>query len=504
MSPETVRVRRLTLVATALGSSLAFLDATVVIVALPQIESDLELGLAGQQWVVLGYALSLSALYLVFGAVGDRVGLRRTFVAGVVLFALASILCAAASSEAALVAGRALQGVGGAALTTTSLALLRVTWADEAGRAIGLWTSLTSVATVAGPPLGGVIVESVSWRWIFLLNAPLAVAVVVLALAGRSGADRAGGRASLDLVGSALTAVGLAGVTFALVEVRERGPGTVAAPALLGLAALAGLAVWTFAAREPVVPPRLLRRPGIVPANLVTLVLYAALGAHLLFLPLYVQFLGFSATTAGLVFAPPSLALIFLAPRFGRTADRYGPRWPIAGGAALIGAGTLLLLAVDGREDAWTWGVASLALFALGLSAVVAPITAAALSPAPKELAGVASGLNQTGARIGGVLAVAAVGTLAGWVFSRSGGAGPTPFDPDAAGDSRGAGVDAFRAVVVCVAVLAFAGAGLASAFLRGTRPGRAAAVDGDEAVAGMPTPCPARPGHPRGAEAAP
>mgnify|MGYP000504076639 CR=1 FL=1 len=511
MSPETLRVRRLTLVATALGSSLAFLDTTVVIVALPRIERDLELGLAGQQWVVLGYSLTLSALYLVFGAVGDRVGLRRTFMAGVVVFALASLLCAAAASEAALVGGRALQGVGGAALTTTSLALLRVTWADEAGRAIGLWTSLTGVATVAGPPLGGVLVESVSWRWIFLLNAPLAVAVVVLALAGRSDADRSGGRASLDLAGSALTALGLAGVAFALVEVRERGAGAVAVPALLGLAALTALAVWTFAARDPVVPPRLLRRSGVVPANLVTLVLYAALGAHLLFLPLYVQFLGFSATTAGLVFAPPSLALIFLAPRFGRTADRYGPRWPIAGGAALIGAGTLLLLAVDGRGDAWTWGVASLALFALGLSAVVAPITAAALSPAPEELAGVASGLNQTVARIGGVLAVASVGALAGWVFSRSGGSGATPFDADAADEGRGAGVDAFRAVVACVSALAFAGAALAAAFLRGTLPGRAAERADEQAVAGMPTPCPAGAGRPpptearpRGAEAAP
>jgi EmrB/QacA subfamily drug resistance transporter len=502
--PEATRTRRLTLAATALGSALAFLDSTVVVVALPQIEADLDLGLVGQQWVVLGYALALSALYLVFGAIGDRIGLRRTFVGGVVVFATASVSCALAVGEGTLVAGRVLQGVGGAALTTTSLALLRVTWAEEAGRAIGLWTSLTSVATVAGPPLGGLLVDLASWRWIFVINIPLAAVTVLLALAASSEREARSGRASLDLVGSTLTAVGLAGITYALVEMPERGVGAVALPALVGIAALAALVVWTFRARNPVVPPSLLRRPGIVPANVVTLVLYAALGAHLLFVPLYAQFLGLSPTLAGFVFAPSSVALIFLAPRFGRIADRYGPRWPIAGGALLIGAGVLLLLAVDERSDVWTWGIVSLAVFALGLSAVVAPITSAALSPAPEALAGVASGLNQTVARVGGVLSVAAIGALAGWVFSRSGGTGATPFDPEAVGESRGAGVDAFRAVVVGVAALAWTGAALAAAFLRGTRPGRVADTLGDETLAGMPTPCVARGSHPRGAEAVP
>jgi EmrB/QacA subfamily drug resistance transporter len=501
------RVRHLTLAATALGSALAFLDTTVVVVALPRMEDDLGLGLAGQQWVVLGYALALSALYLVFGAIGDRAGLRRTFVAGVVVFAGASLVCAAATSEAMLVAGRALQGVGGAALTTTSLALLRVTWAGEAGRAIGLWTSLTSIATVGGPPLGGVIVEASSWRWVFVINIPLAVLVTVLALAGRGPGEEAEeqGRSSLDLVGSALVAVGLAGVTYALVEVRDRGVEGVALPALAGLVALAAFAAWTARARDPVVPRRLLAAPGLVPANLVTLTIYAGLGAHLLFLPLYVQFLGFSPTTAGLVFAPPSIALVLLAPRFGRMADRYGPRWPIAGGATVLGTGILLLLGIDERSDLWTWGVAGVAVFALGLAAVVAPITAAALAPAPDDLSGVASGLNQTVARIGGVLAVAAAGALAGWVFARSGGTGSTPFDPGAEGAVRAAGIDAFRALVVAIAATIYAGAALAALLLGGTRPGRAA--EQETSLAGMPTPCAtraARGARPRGAEAAP
>lgn len=463
------RVRTLTLFATALGSALAFLDTTVVIVALPRMDEDMGLGLSGQQWVYLAYALALSAFYLVGGAIGDRVGLRRTFIVGVVLFAAASLLTAVAPSEGVLIGGRALQGVGGAVLTTTSLALLRVTWAGAAGRAIGLWTSLTSIATVGGPPLGGLIVQTVSWRWIFLINVPLAIVTIALAVAGRGENERAQGRSTLDLVGSALVAVGLAGITYALVEVRERGLQAVLPPFVGGVLALAALGVWTLRARNPLVPPALLRLPGLGAANLVTLVMYAALGAHLLFLPVYLQFLGFGPTLAGVVFVPPSLGMILLAPRFGRYADRNGPRLPIAAGAATIGASALLLLPVSTRAEAWTWGVASIVVFSLGLPAVVAPITAAALSPAPAGLAGVAAGLNQTIARVGGILSVAAIGALAGALFIRQGGTGATPFDPEASGTVRDAGVSAFHAVALSVAALAFAAAALAAVFLRGS-----------------------------------
>jgi EmrB/QacA subfamily drug resistance transporter len=464
------RVRMLTLFATALGSALAFLDTTVVIVALPRMDADLGLGLTGQQWVYLAYALSLSAFYLVGGAIGDRVGLRRTFIAGVALFAAASLLTALAPSEGVLIGGRALQGVGGAVLTTSSLALLRVTWAREAGRAIGLWTSLTSLATVGGPPLGGLIVQTVSWRWVFLINVPLATIAVALALAGRGEDESGRGRSTLDLVGSALVAIALAGISYALVEVRERGLAHVLPFLVVGVAALGGLAAWTLRARDPVVPPSLLRVPGLAAANLVTLVMYAALGAHLLFLPVYLQFLGFTPALAGLVFAPPSIGLILLAPRFGRYADRNGPRFPIAAGAATIGVAVLLLLPATSRPEAWTWGVASICLFALGLPAVVAPITAAALWPAPEDLAGVAAGLNQTVARVGGILSVAAIGALAGTLFVGRGGTGDTPFDPAAVGSVYAAGVDAFHGVVLSVSGLAFLASVLAVTFLRGDR----------------------------------
>ena len=457
--------RSLTLAATALGSGVAFLDTTVVIVALPSIESDLDLGLGGQQWVVLGYSLALSALYLPSGAVGDRLGLRRTFIAGAVLFAVASMACALANSEAWLVAGRVLQGVGGAALTTASLALLRVVWEGEEGRAIGLWTSLTSMATIAGPALGGILVELSSWRWIFLANGPLAVVVIILAVAGKTEGETGRGRSTLDPIGAALAAAGLAGLSYALVELDRRGFAAVAPIAIAGGVALVCLWFWTFRSSDPLVPPRLLRCPGLAAANAVTLIVYAALAAHLLLFPVYLQFLGFSAVVAGLSFTLPSIALVVLAPRAGALADRIGPRRPILAGCVVIAVSLCFLLPIDDEPSAWRWGVIGLAVFAVGLAGVVAPITAAALSPAPTELAGIASGLNQTVARAGGVLSVAGVGALASFVFERNGGTGDTPFDPEATGLTRAAGIDAFRVSVVAIALIA-AAAALASLFL--------------------------------------
>lgn len=462
--------------ATALGSALAFLDATVVVVALPTIERDLELGLAGEQWVFLSYTLALAALYLVGGAVGDRVGLRQTFVAGTVVFALASALCAAAPDAGLLIAARALQGVGGALLTTTSLALLRVVWADQAGRAIGLWTSLTSVATVVGPPAGGALVEWVSWRWIFLINVPLAAVTVALAIAGRCKAEHVE-RRPLDLVGSLLSALALAALTYALIEGAEHGVAHVVWAAVIAAVSVPAFAVWTLRARSPIVPPALFSCVNVAAANLVTLLVYAALGGFIVFVPLYLQFLGFSPFEAGLALTPTSVVLVLLAPRFGALADRQGPRLYLGCGAALIGAGILLLLLVDERSTFWTAGLASLVLFSLGLAALVAPITAAAIGTAPPALAGIASGLNQAVARVGGLIAVALIGLVVAVVFEASGGPpDATPLSPATADSGRDASIDAFRAGMVLAAAFALAGGAVAATRIR-NRPTQAPEV---------------------------
>jgi EmrB/QacA subfamily drug resistance transporter len=453
--------RRLTLAATVIGSSLAFIDATVVIVALPTIERDLELGLSGQQWVLLSYSLALAALYLVAGAIGDRRGRRETFVVGVSGFALASLLAAVAPTGDLLIAARALQGVAGALLTVNSLALLREVYGEEAGRAIGLWTAFTSVATVAGPPAGGALVEWVSWRWIFLLNLPLAALTIVLAFAGR-GPQREEHRVGrLDLPGAALAAIGFGSLTYAMVEGAESGFGDYWWAFVVAVASLAAFAVVETRTPEPMLPFALFRQRNFTAANLETFLVYGALYGNLVFFTIYLQFLGFSPFEAGLLNIPTSAIMIALAARFGSLADRYGPRLFLTLGPSLVGLGTLLYLFVDERSDFWTMGVPGLLLFAFGLAMLVAPITATALSSAPSEYAGIASGVNSTVSRLGSLIAIAVVGLVIALVFdSRVGETNAVPLAKEQADpELRDASVDAFRAGMLVVVGLAFAGA---------------------------------------------
>ena len=454
--------KRLTLAATILGSSLAFIDATVVIVALPTIEEDLGLGLTGQQWVFLSYSLALAALYLVGGAVGDRYGRRRVFVAGAAGFALASLLAAAAPNEAVLILARALQGVAGAFLTTNSLALLRGAYGADSGRAIGLWTSFTSVATILGPPAGGALVEWVSWRWIFLLNLPLAAAAVFLAILGREEAERASERTGrLDLAGAALAATGFGLLTYGLVEGAERGFGDlwwtfVAAALALGAFVLVELRV-----DEPMLPFALFRERNFAAANAQTFLVYAGLYGFLVFFTLYLQFLGFSPFEAGLLNIPTSVVMIVLAARFGGLADRHGPRLYLTVGPALIGLGTLVFAVVDTKSEFWTYGIAGLLLFSFGLAMMVAPITATALKSAPERYAGIASGVNSTVSRLGSLMAIAVIGLVITLVFEASTdvvGAVPMAIDQTVP-ELREASVEAFRAGMAVAAALAFAGA---------------------------------------------
>ena len=458
--------RRLTLAATILGSSLAFVDATVVIVALPTIEEDLGLGLTGQQWVFLSYSLALAALYLVGGAIGDRYGRRNTFIAGATGFALASLLAGAAPNEAILLVARALQGVAGAFLTTNSLALLRGVYGAESGRAIGLWTSFTSVATIAGPPAGGALVEWVSWRWIFLVNLPFAAAAVALAVVGRCREVPPERLGRLDVPGAALAAAGFGLLTYGLVEGAERGFGDLWWAFPLAAAALAAFVVVERRVKQPMLPFELFRRRNFAVANAQTFLVYAALYGFFVFFTIYLQFLGFTPFEAGLLNIPSSLVMIALAARFGTLADRHGPRLYLTVGPALIGLGTLVFMVVDEKSDFWTAGIAGLLLFSLGLAMMVAPITATALKSAPERYAGIASGVNSTVSRLGSLIAVAVIGLVISLVFeARTDAPDAVPIARDqTAPELRDASVDGFRAGMLLAAALAFAGAAVGAA----------------------------------------
>ena len=460
--------RRLTLVATILGSSLAFIDASVVIVALPTIERDLDLGLTGEQWIFLSYSLALAALYLVGGALGDRFGRRRVFFWGVIGFAAASVLAGAAPNGATLIVARVLQGVAGAFLTTNSLALLRAVYAENAGRAIGLWTSFTSVAVLLGPPAGGALVEWVSWRWIFFLNLPVAALTLAAAVAGRCDERSMRREGRLDLPGAALSAVGFGALTYALVEGADKGFANVWWAGVFAVAALAAFVWVERRVAEPMLDFKLFRRRNFAAANLETFLVYGALYGQLVYVQLYLQFLGFSPFEASLLGIPASVIMIVLASRFGALADRQGPRLYLTAGPALIGCSLLLLLLVRTREDFWYFGVPSLLLFALGLSMLVAPITATALKSAPQEAAGIASGINSTVSRLGSLITVAVIGAVISLVFEHQ--VGDTGAVPLARGQTdealRDASIVAFHTGILLAALLAFAGAGAAALWI--------------------------------------
>jgi EmrB/QacA subfamily drug resistance transporter len=408
---------RWVLLATVLASGMAFLDATAVTVALPAVGADLDADLAGLQWTVTGYTLALSALILLGGSLGDRLGRRRVFLVGVGWFALASLLCGLAQDTGQLVAARVLQGVGGALLVPGSLALVQATFrhADRA-RAIGLWSALAGVAGLAGPVLAGVLVDAASWRWIFLLNVPLAVGV--LAVAGRhvpeSRPDAAHGR--FDVAGAVLGAAALGCLTAALISAGERPTAAgVAAPGAAGVVAAAAFVVRERRAADPLLPPRLFASRAFTGANLATFAVYAALGGLSLFLSLQLQtVLGYGATAAGAAMLPSILLITLLSPRAGALATRIGPRLPMTVGPLVAAAGTLWLAGVDGGAPYAVEVLPGSLLQGLGMAVTVAPLTATVLAAAPDALTGAASGVNNAVARAAQLLAVAALPVAVG------------------------------------------------------------------------------------------
>lgn len=453
--------RRATLAATILGSSVAFLDTMIVVIALPSIADDLGMGLAGQQWVLLAYSLTLVALYLVAGAVGDRRGHRRVFTAGAVGFAAASVLAGLAPSAAVLIAARALQGVAGAFLTTNSLALLRQTYGPESGRAIGLWTAFTSLATLVGPPLGGAITQWASWRWIFFLNLPLAVAAVVLARSPGGEPVPDGGRA-IDVRGAVTGAAGVALVTYGIVEGAEQGVAAVWWAFAAGGTALVAFWLVERRAADPILPLRLFRRRNFAAVNATTLVVYGAISGIFVYLTLYLQFLGFSPLQTGLAELPVDIAMLVLGARFGTLAGRRGPKPYLVAAPLMLAAAALTFLALGDRSDFWVAGIVGILLLSLGLAVLVAPITNAALTAAPAEETGTAAGVNSTLGRLGGLLAVAILGLVASLVYQASASHG-APLEVGQTDPAlREASVDAFRAAMLVAAGLGILGAAVA------------------------------------------
>ncbi|GDY30250.1 MFS transporter [Gandjariella thermophila] len=411
------------LAATVVGSGMAFLDGTVVNVALPRIGHELGASVAGLQWILDGYLLSLASLILIAGSLGDRYGRRRVFVIGVIWFGAASLLCGLAPDTEALVAVRVLQGVGAALLTPGSLAILQSAFdRNDRARAIGAWSGLAGVATAVGPLVGGLLVQVWSWRLAFLINPPLAVLCVWLA--GRyvpeSCDERLGGHP--DVAGAVLGAAGLAGVTAALVEAPARGvtDPLVVVAAAVGVAALAAFGVRQARGADPIVPPVLFTSITFTLANALTLLMYAALGGVTTLLVLQLQVsLGYPPAAAGLAGLPITVIMLLLSARSGRLAQRIGPRSQLVGGPLLVAAGMLLLRrAVPGTGylDAVLPGVL---VFGLGLAAVVAPVTATVLAAAPDRYVGVASGVNNAVARTGTLLAIAALPAAVGLSGSR-------------------------------------------------------------------------------------
>ncbi|WP_037361917.1 MFS transporter [Amycolatopsis orientalis] len=403
---------------TILGSGMAMLDGTIVNVALPRIGEELGASVAGLQWILDGYLLALAALILVAGSLGDRYGRRRVYLVGVVWFGLASGLCAAAPSTELLVVFRVLQGIGGALLTPGSLAILQSSFSHEdRARAIGSWSGLGGIAAAVGPLLGGLLVQAWSWRLAFLINLPLAVVVVLMARRFVPESRDTTATGHPDYAAAAVGALGLAGVTGALVEAPVRGIGdpVVLIALAVGVAGL-GLFLWLqHRAAEPLVPPSLFRDRTFTLSNALTFVVYAALGGVMMLLVLQLQVsLGYSPTLAGLAGLPITVLMLLLSGRSGALAQRIGPRLQLVVGPIVVGVGMVLLTRVGPGSSYLGSVLPAVAVFGLGLATVVAPVTATVLAAAPDRYAGVASGVNNAIARSGGLLAVAVLPAAAG------------------------------------------------------------------------------------------
>jgi EmrB/QacA subfamily drug resistance transporter len=414
----------LTLLAAILGSSIAFIDSTVVSVALPSIQRDLGGGLAGQQWVSNAYLLTLGSFILLGGSLGDIFGERLVFALGVSGFGVCSLLCALAPTIGFLIAFRALQGVAGALLTPSSLAVIVATFPEgERGPAIGTWTAWGTIAGALGPLIAGLILGVASWRWIFVINLPLVVACLWLILRAVPATSPTDARRSVDVVGALLGVLGLGGAVFALIEQPRLGWSNPAVSGSLigGVLTFAAFLIYESRARDPMLRLDLFKSRNFAVGNVETLALYGGLSVLSFFLVLYLQQVaGYSPLKSALALLPESLVIFALSSRFGSLADRLGPRLFMGGGPLIAGAGMLMLLSFGVRVDYLTQVLPGILVFSLGLSITVAPLTAAILAGVDQREAGIGSAVNNAVARVAGLIATVAIGALVAAQFSSS------------------------------------------------------------------------------------
>lgn len=449
------------LAATILASSMAFIDGTVVNVALPALQKEFGASLADAQWVIEAYALFLAALLLVGGAGGDRFGRRRVFLIGVTVFAAASAWCGFARDIHELILARAAQGVGAALLVPGSLAIISASFAErERGRAIGTWSGATAITTALGPVLGGWLIEHVSWRAVFFINLPLAAAVLALSL-WRVPESSNPEKGAIDWPGALLATLGLGGVTYALIESPAKGIAHpwIIATSLLGILALAAFVYVESHVKSPMLPLRLFRSRTFSGANLLTLFLYAALGGGLFFFPLnLIQVQGYSATAAGAALLPFILLMFVFSRWSGGLVAKYGARRPLIIGPIIAAAGFALFAVPSTGGSYWTTFFPAVMVLGAGMTIAVAPLTTAVMNAVDADHAGAASGINNAASRVAALLAIAAFGVVFQLAFDHGMATHAVHADSFVAG---------FRWVMLLSALLALASAASAWALIQ-------------------------------------
>ncbi len=413
--------QRLVLWVSILASFVAFLDSAIVNVALPAIQHELGGGLSAQQWIVDAYLLTLGSLILIAGSLSDLLGRKKILTLGLWGFATASVLCAVAPNNGLLIIFRALQGIAGALLVPSSLALIISTFSGPAqGKAIGSWTAWTGISFILGPLVGGILVDQASWRWIFAINVLPIVITLYLLKSIKAGKD-GDSKAPVDYAGAIMCALGLGGPVFSLIEQPHYGWGSplIYLPLLIGVSLFAGFLVYEKRTKYPMLPLTLFHNHNFSIGNIATLSVYAGLTASFFLLVVFLQQVsGYSALAAGMAGIPVTLILFVLSPRMGALAGKYGPRLFMGLGPIVAAIGFLMMLKLGVQVNYWNQLLPAIILFGIGLAVTVAPLTSAILGDVPPGQAGIASAVNNAVARVAGLLAVAAVGAVVAAQFS--------------------------------------------------------------------------------------